>query len=206
MNDINRRRILQLLGATPAAALALRHADAEAGQHPASHGQAAGAAAKKPAAKKGPFKPQFFTAHEYATVVALADIVLPKDERSGSASDAGVPEFIDFIVNEQPTRHAPVRGGLQWLDTECRRRFSKDFVKCADAERTQVLDDIAYPAKAKPQFSHGVAFFNQFRDLCATGFFTSKLGMEDLKYTGNTFVAEWTGSPPEVMKKLGVSY
>ena len=98
-----------------------------------------------------------------------------------------------------------MRGGLAWLDRECLTRFDKTFVMCTAAERTQVLDDIAWPQKAKPELSHGVAFFNSFRDLTASGFFTSRMGFADLQYMGNRYVPEWTGCPDEVTKKLGLT-
>jgi gluconate 2-dehydrogenase gamma chain len=201
MNDFKRREILQLLGAAPAAA-AFTWTDAEAAQA----AQQARQARKQSAAKKQAYKPKFFTAREYATVVALADLIIPKDDRSGSASDAGAPEFIDYIVGEQVDRQTAMRGGLTWLDSECRGRFDKAFLECSDTERTQVLDDIAWPKKAPPELSHGVRFFNTMRDLVAAGFWSSKMGVEDLQYMGNTFVAEWKGAPEEVLQKLGVSY
>ena len=168
-----------------------------------AHHQAQAAAKKVTTA--APFKPKFFTAHEYATVRVLVDLIIPKDERSGSATDAGVPQFMDFMMIDQPARQTAMRGGLAWIDRECASRFEKDFLTCTAAERTEVLDAIAWPQQAKPELAHGVAFFNSFRDLTASGFFTSKMGMEDLQYMGNRYVPEWTGCPPEVMKKLGVS-
>lgn len=200
MRDLKRRRVLQILGATPAAA-ALAFTESEA----AVATQQAQAARRRAAAAGTAYKPKFFTAAEYATVVALADTILPKDERSGSASEAGVPEFIDHIVNAQRERQVAMRGGLVWLDTECRRRFDKGFLACAEAERTQVLDDIAYPAKAQPQFSHGVRFFTAMRDLVASGFWSSKVGVKDLGYQGNV-PAQWNGAPQAVLDKLGVKY
>jgi gluconate 2-dehydrogenase gamma chain len=204
MNDIKRRQMLQILGATPAAALTWTSAETAA-QTPAAP------ATKKPVrAARGPFKPKFFTAAEYATVVMLADIIIPKDERSGSASDAGVPQFIDSTMAEtladQPDRQTAMRGGLAWLNGECQRRFDQPFVKCTDTQRTEVLDEIAWPKKARPEKSHGVRFFNMFRDIVATGFWTSKMGIQDLQYIGNVPVGEWTGSPPEALQKVGVSY
>jgi hypothetical protein len=136
----------------------------------------------------------------------LVDLIIPRDERSGSATDAGVPEFMDFILNDQKGQQTPMRGGLAWLDTECRERFGRDFTDCDDAQRRALLDDIAWPAKARPEMSQGVAFFNRFRDLTATGFWSSKMGVEDLGYMGNTAVAEWKGCPDEQLKRLGVSY
>jgi hypothetical protein len=137
-------------------------------------------------------------------VRTLVDVIIPKDERSGSATDVGVPEFMDFILNDQPTRQTAMRGGLAWIDAECQQRFDKPFLTCSETERTQVLDDIAWPQKTKPGMSHGVAFFNSFRDLTATGFWTTKVGMQDLQYMGNTFVGKWEGCPADVLKKLGI--
>src|SRR4051812_32872210 len=166
-----RRSILQILAAAPAAA-AFTWTEAEA-QQAHQHAEAATATAQ---ATKAPFKPKFFSPHEYATVRLLVDIVIPKDERSGSATDAAVPEFMDFIMGDEPTRQLAMRGGLAWLDRESVTRFDKMFVNCTDPERTQVLDDIAWPQTAKPEMSHGVAFFNSFRDLTASGFWTSRMG------------------------------
>jgi gluconate 2-dehydrogenase gamma chain len=191
----SRRQILRALTAAPAAA-AFAWTDAEA-QQAVQQSQAVKTAAT-------PFRPRFFTRHEYATIRLLVDLIIPKDERSGSATDAGVPEFMDFMMVDQPARQTAMRGGLAWLDRECVSRFEKDFVTCTPAERTEVLDDISWPRKARPERAHGVAFFNSFRDLTASGFFTSKMGIADLQYMGNRFVAEWTGCPPEVLKKLGL--
>jgi len=152
------------------------------------------------------FQARFFNRHEWETVRVLVDLIIPRDERSGSATDAGVPEFMDFILNEQTNNQTRMRGGLAWIDTECHERFGKTFVASAETERAAVLDDIAWPARARPEVSQGVAFFNYFRDLTASGFYSSKMGMEDLRYMGNTMVSEWKGCPDEVLKKLGVSY
>ncbi len=153
-----------------------------------------------------PYEPKNFTAHEWETVRLLVDIILPKDERSGSATDAGVPEFMDFMLGDDPDLQTPVRGGLAWLDHECDDRHGKTFVASSDAERRAVLDDIAWPKRAKPEHAAGVAFFNRFRDFTASGFFSSRIGVQDLRYIGNTFVSEWKGCPPEALAKLGVSY
>jgi len=152
------------------------------------------------------YQPKNFTPHEWDTVRLLVDLIIPKDERSGSATDAGVPEFMDFMLGDDPDLETPIRGGLAWLDHECDDRYGKTFVTCSDAERTGLLGDIAWPKKAKPEHSAGVAFFNSFRDLTASGFFSSKLGVQDLRYIGNTFLPEWKGCPPEALAKLGVSY
>ena len=155
---------------------------------------------------RGAYDPKNFTAHEWETVRVLVDLILPKDERSGSATDAGVPEFMDFMLGDDTDLQTPVRGGLAWLDHECDDRYSKTFVTCTDAERAAVLDDIAWPRKAQPEHMTGVAFFNSFRDFTASGFFSSRVGIQDLRYIGNTFVTEWKGCPPEALAKLGVKY
>ncbi len=199
--------MLGLLGSVPLAA-GFTWTDAEASEA----AQAAQAARRAPAAgpKAAGFKPKFFTAREYAMVRVLVDLIIPKDARSGSATDAGVPEFMDFMMadgdrNDQTDRQTPMRGGLAWIDSQCQERFDKRFLECAAQERTAVLDDIAWPAKARPEFAHGVAFFNSFRDLTAAGFFSSKMGVSDLQYLGNTMLAEWKGCPDEALKKLGVT-
>ena len=193
----SRRDALKVLLAAPAATFAWTEAEAS---RAAADAQAARASTAKP------FVPKFFTATEYRLVSVLADIVIPKDERSGGATDAGVPEFMDFMMIDQPARQVAMRGGLAWLDVECQRRYDKIFLNCTDAERTAVLDDIAWPATAKPDFAHGVAFFTNFRDLTASGFWTTRMGIDDLQYIGNRSVARWNGCPPEALKKLGVSY
>ena len=195
---MKRRDALKALLAAPAATFTW--SDAEAAQAV----QSAQAARAVTTAK--PFAPAFFTATEYRLVRVLADIVIPKDERSGSATDAGVPEFMDFMMIDQPARQVAMRGGLAWLDVECQRRFDRIFLDCTDAERSAVLDDIAWPAKAKPDVAHGVAFFTNFRDLTASGFWTTRMGIDDLQYIGNRSVARWNGCPPEALKKLGVNY
>ena len=196
MKKLDRRSMLQILGAAPVAA-GFTWTDAEAAQ-------AAQKAKATQAARPAAFKPKFFTTREYAMVRVLVDLIIPKDERSGSATDAGVPEFMDFMMNDQPPRQTAMRGGLAWIDLECQDRFDKRFLECTAAERTAVLDDIAWPAKAKPEVSQGVAFFNSFRDLTASGFWSSKMGVHDLKYMGNVMVPEWKGCPDEALKKLGL--
>ena len=158
------------------------------------------------AARAGAFEAKFFTPHELETVRVLVDIVIPRDERSGSATDAGVPEFMDFMMTDREDGQTPMRGGLAWLDDQCADRFNKTFVACAENERTQVIEDIAWPKRAKPEFSHGVAFFNMFRDLTASGFWSSKIGITDLDYRGNEFVTSWNGCPDAALKKLDVRY
>jgi gluconate 2-dehydrogenase gamma chain len=161
------------------------------------------AAQQAVARSSGVFQPAFFTPNELDTVRILVDMILPRDERSGSATDARVPEFMDFMMVDRPERQVAMRGGLAWLDVECERRFHRRFADCIDQERRELLDEIAYPDRARAELSHGVEFFSGFRDLTATGFFTSQMGFEDLRYVGNTYVTEWTGCPPEALRILG---
>ena len=194
---MKRREMVELLALAPmAAAFGWTDEDAERARGLAAASRGSGAQ----------FEPTFFTEHEYATVRQLVDIIIPRDDRSGSATDAGVPEFMDFIVNDQAGRQTAMRGGLAWFDAECLERYDLPFTECSTEQRTAVLDDIAWPGRARPEHSHGVAFFNSFRDLTASGFWSSKMGVEDLRYVGNTFVREWTGCPEEQLRKLGVRY
>jgi len=201
MKNISRRTALQLVTSAPVAA-ALVWTPAEAAQ---AHEHAATAQAQ--AAKTAtPFKPKFFTAHEYATVAVLVDLIIPRDARSGSATDAGVPAFMDFMMIDQPRRQVAMRGGLALLDRLSMDRIAKSFLNGSDAQRRQVLDEIAYTTNPDPAMSHAVAFFSSFRDLTASGFWSTKMGIADLQYHGNVFVDEWTGCPDAALSKLGVKY
>jgi hypothetical protein len=205
MKGMERREALRRLGVAPVAAgLALSEAQAQrAHEHVHREAREGG---------EGPeWTRRFFTDGEWVTVGLLADLILPADDRSGSATEAKVPEFIDFTLSdelvdprEQEEMQTAVRGGLAWLDRECQGRFGGSFAESTDEERRLILDDIAWPDRAAPEMSQGVAFFNLFRNLVASGFWTSRMGMDDLGYMGNTFVAEWTGCPPEVLRKLGL--
>ena len=148
---------------------------------------------------------KFFTPHEMATIEVLSDIIIPKDNISGSATDAKVPDFIEFIVKDKPDLQTPMRGGLLWLDIQCSKRFGKAFKDCAVQQQLQIVDDIAYPEKAKPELKQGVSFFNLMRNLTATGFYTSEMGIKDIGYVGNT-PNQWKGVPDDVLKQYGLSY
>ncbi len=147
----------------------------------------------------------FFTKHEMATIAVLSDIIIPKDEVSGSATEAGVPDFIEFIVKDMPQHQTPMRGGLRWLDLESTKRFEKAFIDCESKQQIAIVDDIAYPEKAKPEMKQGVAFFNLMRNLTATGFYTSQIGVEDIGYVGNR-PNQWNGVPDDVLKQYGLAY
>ena len=194
MTDLNRREVVQLLSAVAWTSV-FRLTPAEADR-----------AARAVRQGGSRYVPEFFTDEEWETVRLLVDIIIPADEHSGSATDALVPEFMDFTMMDRPSRQQPMRGGLMWLDIASERRFGRRFVQCNDAQRTELLNDIAWPERAPDEAVQGVAFFNSFRDLTASGFYSSKLGVQDLQYTGNRGIAEWRGCPEDVLDHLGVSY
>jgi hypothetical protein len=147
----------------------------------------------------------FFTAHELATITVLGDIIIPKDDVSGSASDAKVPEFIEFIVKDMPEHQTPMRGGLMWIDRHAFKKNGKNFKDCSKDQQIAIVDEIAYPNKAAKEVAQGVAFFSLMRNLTATGFYTSQMGVADVGYKGNQ-PNQWNGVPDEVMKQYGVAY
>jgi len=143
--------------------------------------------------------------HEWKTIRLLSDMIIPADERSGSATAAGVPEFIDdWLDFKGDELRAQIRGGLTWLDLECNRQFNHDFAECSLEQQKKILDRIAYPRRAAPEDAAGVAFFNRLRDLVLCGFFSSKMGVKDLPYLGNQMLSSWDGCPPKVLARLGL--
>ena len=148
---------------------------------------------------------KFFNDHEMAGIALLCDIIIPKDEISGSATDAKVPEFIQFIVNDMPEHQTPMRGGLRWLDMQCLNKYNNDFKNCSSSQQIAMVDEIAYPKKAKPQMKPGVSFFNLIRNLTTTGFYTSRIGIADIGYKGNT-PNQWNGVPGDVLKQYNMAY
>jgi gluconate 2-dehydrogenase gamma chain len=147
----------------------------------------------------------FFTPHEMATIAILCDIIIPADEVSGSATDAKVPDFIEFIVKDMPQHQTPLRGGLRWLDLQSHKQFGNTFKDLTAQQRLQLVDQIAYPEKAVPQMKQGVSFFNRMRNLTASGFYTSEIGIKDIGYVGNK-PNQWNGVPDEVLKQYGLAY
>jgi len=204
MSELGRRDALKLIGfmaAAPAFSVACstESVDTETEVDPAST-----------APDPNDYELELFTEHEHETVRVLVDWIIPADERSGSATDAGVPAFIDFILTDEKLRdrdeaQRAFRGGLAWIDYECLDRFGASFVECDEKQQKELIEAIAWPEAAEPAMKPGVEFFNSLRNLTASGFFSSKMGVEDLKYQGNQFVAEWTGCPDEVFQHMGVS-
>ncbi|HEY1007069.1 MAG TPA: gluconate 2-dehydrogenase subunit 3 family protein [Sphingobacteriaceae bacterium] len=175
----------------------------KAGKAPAGDGY--GRTAEEADRDKELMEETFFSKEEMATITVLGDIIIPADDRSGSASQAKVPEFIEFIVKDQPGYQTPLRGGLRWMDMKSVKLYGKPFTGCSDQQRLELVDRIAYPQQEDPEMSQGVSFFRTMRNLVATGFFTSKMGIDDLQYKGNQPNA-WDGVPEEVLKQYGLEY
>jgi hypothetical protein len=197
--DMSRRDILTAALAAPLALIPFADADAEfAAYHAltALQGQAAGV----------PYTPKYFRADEWKQMRTLVDLIIPRDEHSGSATEAGVPEFMDFICTEYPNYQTWVRDALRWLDAFAYDTYHKNFNNCSDSERRAMLDQIAWPAKTAPELRAGAQYFNQLRDFTASGFYSSQMGVKDIGYIGNTAVAEWHGCPKPALDHLGVKY
>jgi hypothetical protein len=201
---VSRRDVVKMLGLVPlAGAIAWTGADVER----------AASRVRELVLSQAPqqFTPKFFTPDEWRALNVLVDLIIPRDATSGSATDARVPEFIDFMLTdtEQNISQGTLtawRTGLAWMDEESNRRFSSTFVGASDAQRRQILDDIAFPARARPGMMPGVNFFNRARNMTAAGFFSTEMGWRDIGYIGNTAIAQWTGCPQPALAKLGVSY
>ncbi len=207
---MNRRDSLKFLGIGALSAATLVEGCKSPGKNPDSSKGDKAADAAQPgrlpneiARDKKLNEEKFFNDHEMATITVLADIIIPKDAKSGSASDAKVPDFIEFIVKDMPEHQIPMRGGLRWLDMQSLNRYNQPFVALSNADQLEIVTAIAYPNKARPEMQQGVAFFNRMRDLTATGFFTSKMGIEDLGYVGNS-PNVWNGVPEEILKQYGM--
>lgn len=147
----------------------------------------------------------FFTDHEMATITALAALILPDKDGAGSALDAGVPDFLEFIVKDMPHLQTRLRGGMMWLDNYSIKKYKKDFSELSVSQQKGILDEIAWPDKARPEVSQGVYFFREMRNLTLTGYYTTELGYKDLGYQGNT-PNIWDGVPEEVLKEHGLQY
>ena len=149
----------------------------------------------------------YLVKHELDTIAVLCDIILPATATAGSATDAEVPAFIDFIVKDLPYNQLPMRGGLMWLDAESNRRFNKEFIAATDAEQIEIIEDIAYPDPdgLKPDMSQGISFFNFMRNITVSGYYTTKMGFDDLDIRTNA-ANVWDGVPAEVLAEYDVDY
>jgi hypothetical protein len=192
-NSISRRDILRTLAVTAAGGTVLQVIPAEAAAYVHQVVRK-----EKAAAPAGKYTPKYFSAPQYATLIALCDAIIPKDEKSGGAVEAGAPEFIDLLTSENEKYQLRLGGGLFWLDGFCSDRYGKVFLECAPEQKKEALDLIAFRKNAKQDsaLSQGVAFFAFLRRLTCDGFYTSKIGVADLGYIGNTSLHEFPGCPP----------
>lgn len=148
----------------------------------------------------------FLNEHELETIAVLCDIILPATTTLGSATDAKVPEFIEFIVKDMPYHQLPIRGGLAWLDNYSNAKFNLEFKKLTIEQQKEICDEIAYPGKTKPELMAGEKLFTRMRNLTLTGYYTTEMGVKDaLGYKGN-MPNVWDGVPADVLAKYDVDY
>jgi hypothetical protein len=192
-NSVSRRDILRTLamGAVSGSVLQVIPAKAAEFAHQTVHNE-------KSASVAGKYVPKYFSAHQYEMLNSLCDTIIPKDEKSGGAVEAGAPEFIDLLTSENDEFQIALGGGLMWLDNYCADQYSNTFLDCTPEQRKEILDLIAFRKNAKQDasLSQGVAFFAFLRKFTCDGFYTSKIGIEDLQYIGNTSLREFPGCPP----------
>jgi hypothetical protein len=157
----------------------------------------------------GDLWPLTLTVSQRARAALLCDTIIPPDATSPSASQVGVVDFIDEWISapypiQRKDRDIVLRG-LNWMDSESMRRFSKALLELTPDQLHQICDDICWVPRARPEFSDAAAFFARFRDLTTGGFYTSPQGRADLRYVGNTPQPRFDGPPLEVLKKVGLA-
>jgi gluconate 2-dehydrogenase gamma chain len=189
---ISRRDILKTLAITAAGGSVLQLIPAQAAEyaHQAVH--------KEKAAAAGKYAPKYFSPRQYETLSSLCETIIPKDDKSGGALEAGAPEFIDLLTSENDKYQLKLGGGLFWLDGFCTDRYSATYLDCTPEQKKSVLDLLAFRKNAKvdPTLSPGVSFFAFVRGLTCDAFYTSKIGIADLQYIGNTALPDFPGCPP----------
>lgn len=192
-NTISRRDVLRTLAAGAAGGSVLQVIPAKAAEFAHQAVQK-----EKSASPAGKYAPKYFSTHQYEMLTNLCDTIIPKDDKSGGAVEAGAPEFIDLITSENEQFQLSLGGGLQWLDSACIDRYSAAFLECTPEQRKEILDLIAFRKNAKQDATlrQGVAFFALLRRFTCDGFYTSKIGIADLQYIGNTSLREFPGCPP----------
>jgi len=190
-DDCTRRDLLRTIGISLSlTAGGLDVITAEAAQH--VHRMVRESKAGHPGRAKGDYKPKLFTAHEYASLRRLVELIIPADEKSKGALDAGAAEFIDLLASANDELAAIYTGGLAWLDREMVRRYGADFVSSKPEQQTALLDLIAFRRNASAELNAGVSFFAWARNMTVDAFYTSKIGMEDLGYMGNGAMSTFT--------------
>jgi gluconate 2-dehydrogenase gamma chain len=195
-NPLTRRNFIQAIGLVVAGtAMSSAPALSNTGNHVAAEGSRA-------------YSRKVFTAQQWPIVAVLCDLIIPADDRSGSATQAGVPEFIDDWIDFRRQQDgndalmAQICGGLTWLDAESQRLFTAAFVDGKPSQQQQILDRIAWPEQVTAEDHRWMLFFTEFRNLTVSGFYSSKVGVADLPYLGNTVVEKWTGCSEELWQVI----
>jgi gluconate 2-dehydrogenase gamma chain len=190
-DSISRRDILRTLGMGAFGGYALRAIPLAA----AEHAHRSVKEEKKVAANV--YTPKFFSPHQYKTLQALCQAIIPAEADCGGAIEAGAPEFIDLLTSENPEFQLNLGGGMMWLDANCTDRYENVYLECAPVQQKEILDLIAFRANAirEPSLSQGVEFFSFLRTMTVDGFFTSEIGIKYLGYVGNTYLKEFPGCP-----------
>ena len=192
-HSISRRDVLRTLAMGAAGGSVLQVIPAQAAEF--AH---AAIQREKSSSPSGKYTPRYFSAHQYEMLINLCDTIIPPDEKSGGAVEGGAPEFIDLLSSENEKYQLTLGGGLQWLDSYCLDHYSAEFLNCTAEQRKETLDLIAFRKNARQDstLSQGVVFFAFLRKMTCDGFYTSKIGIADLQYIGNTTLREFPGCPP----------
>jgi len=178
---IQRRRMLQILGTAAAAAQfsgfsKWRFAYGHIGN---------------PALEIRPaeYHPQFFTPAEFASVERLTEIIIPTDATPG-AREAGVAEFIDFMVASDPDAQYGFRTGLTWLDAFAEESTGKRFMELPLEQQTSLLEPLGFKGKTRPGQEAGRQFFSIMREYTVSGFYTTEIGYKELDNPALRFYSE----------------
>jgi len=159
--------------------------------------------------KPGELWPLTLSAPQRRLAGVLADLIIPADEHSPSASSVGVVDFIDeWVSAPYPDfqRDRPiVLDGFVWLDAEAARRSGKAFADLETTQRQTICDDICDESRAAPERRTAAHFFAVYRDLTAGGFYSTPVGRKDLGYIGNVPLTSFAGPPPELLRKLNLA-
>ena len=197
-NQLSRREMLKRAGLTaagagfvPASALAQ-----QAPPHEHRH-----KAQGEPKAS-GPYERKYFNEHEFKTLQALSEWIIPADEKSQGGIAGGTAELIDLMAGSEEELQISFSGGLAWLDHQMRRRTGKSFVRATNEQQRQMLDLIAYRKNDSAELGPGIEFFSLMREWTVDAFYTSKEGIEDVGYGGNEALSEYHGCGEDVVKQL----
>ena len=189
VGDVSRRDALRriALALTAAGARSLDLASAQQVHH-----------AARSASPSGVYKAKFLNAHEYRTVARLAELIVPADERGGSAVDAGAPQFIDLLCSENEQLGRIYSGGLGWFDAWMRQQHDTNFVDATDLQQAALLDAIVTAEEAgresevSAELGPGLRFFDWIRKMTVDAYYSSEIGIKDLRYQGNGAYSEYT--------------